>query len=363
MCQTKMAGALLAADPEEFAGKLLDVYNHGALCLMLSIGHRTGLFDALRDQLPMSSADLAERAKLQERYVREWLGAMTTSGVVRYDAQTQRYQLPAEHAAALTRAAGADNIAVIAQYFSVLGSVEDEVVQCFREGGGVPYSKFTRFHEVMAEDSGQSVLSSLEEHILPLVPGLRARLEAGIRALDVGCGRGKIFTRLAEMFPRSQFMGIDLSADAIAYARNNAAQKGLTNIEFVQRDVSDFHEWAERDSFDLVATFDAIHDQAKPLHVLRGIQRTLKPDGVYLMQEISGTSHVHRDIEHPIGTLLYTISCMHCMTVSLAQGGEGLGAMWGEERTHDYAKRAGFASVMTNRLPHDIQNNWYVVRK
>ena len=128
-------------------------------------------------------------------------------------------------------------------------------------------------------------------------------------------------------------------------------------------DVSNFDETADYESFDLITTFDAVHDQAKPLNVLKGIRRALKADGVYLMQDISGTSHVDRDIEHPIGTLLYTVSCMHCMTVSLAQGGEGLGAMWGEERTREYLGRAGFRSVTAHRLAHDIQNNWYVVTR
>jgi hypothetical protein len=96
--------------------------------------------------------------------------------------------------------------------------------------------------------------------------------------------------------------------------------------------------------------------------VLKGIRRALKADGTYLMQDISGTSHVHKDVDHPLGTLLYTVSCMHCMTVSLAQGGEGLGAMWGEEKTHEYLGRAGFSRVETKKLAHDIQNNWYVVR-
>jgi 2-polyprenyl-3-methyl-5-hydroxy-6-metoxy-1,4-benzoquinol methylase len=128
-------------------------------------------------------------------------------------------------------------------------------------------------------------------------------------------------------------------------------------------DLSTFDENAEPESFDFITTFDAIHDQAKPLNVLRGVHRALKPDGVYLIQDISGTSHMDRDIEHPIGTFLYAISCMHCMTVSLAQGGEGLGAMWGEEKTREYLQRAGFRSITTHRLAHDIQNNWYVVRK
>ena len=129
------------------------------------------------------------------------------------------------------------------------------------------------------------------------------------------------------------------------------------------RDLSNFDHTAEPESFALIATFDAIHDQAQPLAGLKGIHRALANDGVYLMQDISGTSHVHKDVEHPIGTFLYTVSCMHCMTVSLAQGGEGLGAMWGERKTHEYLARAGFTSVTTKRLAHDIQNNWYVVRK
>jgi 2-polyprenyl-3-methyl-5-hydroxy-6-metoxy-1,4-benzoquinol methylase len=328
---------------------------------MVSIGHRTGLFDAMARLAPATSQEVAEAAGLNERYVREWLGAMVTSQVVQYDPETSRYALPAEHAACLTRAAAADNMAVFAQYIGLLGGVEEDIVECFQRGGGVPYERFGRFHDVMAEDSGQSVMSSLETHILPLVPGLQERLERGIRVLDVGCGQGRIIRRLAELFPRSRFVGVDLSRDAVSFARQEA--KGLDNVEYHVRDVSDFHETADPDAFDWVTTFDAIHDQGKPLNVLRGIRRTLRGDGVYLMQDISGTSHVDRDIEHPLGTLLYTISCMHCMTVSLAQGGEGLGAMWGQEKTLDYLSRAGFRSVETKRLAHDIQNNWYVVRK
>jgi 2-polyprenyl-3-methyl-5-hydroxy-6-metoxy-1,4-benzoquinol methylase len=181
--------------------------------------------------------------------------------------------------------------------------------------------------------------------------------------LDVGCGRGRIITRLAELFPHSHFTGIDLSVPAIQYARNETASRGLKNVEFISKDLSDFNVTAQPSSFDFIATFDAVHDQASPLNVLKGIYRALRPDGVYLMQDISGSSHVHKNLDHPIGTLLYTISCLHCMTVSLAQGGEGLGAMWGEEKTREYLNRAGFHSVETHRLAHDIQNNWYVVRK
>jgi 2-polyprenyl-3-methyl-5-hydroxy-6-metoxy-1,4-benzoquinol methylase len=355
--------AIDSAKAEAFAGKLLTTLNDGALCLMISLGHRTGLFDVMSTLPPSTSQEIASAAGLNERYVREWLGAMVTGRVVDVDADGRKFVLPAEHASILTRAAKADNLAALTQYITVLGGVEDQILECFKNGGGVPYSAFPRFHEIMAEDSGQSVLYSLESHILPLVPGLTDALQKGIRVLDVGCGRGLIMIRLAELYPNSRFAGLDLSEEAVAFARREIVRRGLDNIDFDARDLSDFHETAEPDAFDFITTFDAIHDQARPLNVLTGIRRTLKPGGTYLMQDISGTSHVQKDIDHPIGTLLYTISCMHCMTVSLAQGGEGLGAMWGEEMTRAYLQKAGFRSIETHRLAHDIQNNWYVIKK
>ncbi len=351
------------ARAEAFGGRFLTALNDGALCLMISIGHRTGLLDAMRDLPPSTSVEIAERAGLNERYVREWLGAMVASQVVEIDPESGRYSLPPEHAAFLTRKANADNMAVFAQYIAILGGVEDDIVECFRNGGGVPYAKYPRFQAVMAEDSGQSVLSSLESHILPLFPGLDARLTDGIRVLDLGCGRGLIMTRLAALFPNSRFTGMDLSTEAIEFGRSAAAAGGLKNIDFVAADLTGFDEAADPEAFDLVTTFDAVHDQAQPLRLLKGIHRTLKADGTYLMQDIKGSSHVHENVGHPLGTALYTISCMHCMTVSLAQGGEGLGAMWGEQKTREYLERAGFRSVEKRGLAHDLQNNWYIVRK
>jgi len=346
-----------------FAERLLTIFNDGALCLMISIGHRTGLLDAMRGAAPASSTEIAAKAGLNERYVREWLGAMVTGRIVNVDPATKQFSLPPEHAAFLTRAAGADNIGLFTQYIALLGSVEDEIVECFKKGGGVPYAKFPRFHEVMAEDSGQSALSSLETHIVPLIPRLAEKLTNGIQVLDLGCGRGRIINRLAELYPKSRFTGMDLSSEAVLSAWEEAAEKKLRNIEFIVTDLSHFDETAEAESFDLIATFDAIHDQAKPLNVLRGIHRALRSNGIYLMQDIKGSSDIHKNLDHPLGPALYTVSCMHCMTVSLAQNGEGLGAMWGEEKTREYLAQAGFGTVEKHELAHDIQNNWYVVRK
>jgi 2-polyprenyl-3-methyl-5-hydroxy-6-metoxy-1,4-benzoquinol methylase len=301
---------------------------------------------------PATSSEVATAAKLNERYVREWLGAMVTGGVVLVAGG--RYSLPDEHAASLT---GADSIAGPSQYIAELGCVESLVVDCFRNGGGVPYEKFPRFHEIMAEDSAQFVAGALEAYILPLVPGLVERLRKGIRVVDMGCGRGLTMIRMAELFPHSSFVGVDFSADAVAFARAHARS---SNVTFR---VSDAADPLEENAYDFATTFDAIHDQARPLAVLENIHCALKSDGVYLMQEIKGSSHHHSDIGHPLGTLLYTISCMHCMTVSLAQGGEGLGAMWGEEKTREYLTRAGFTVIEKHELAHDIQNYWYIVRK
>ena len=172
MSETRSSSKFDSQKAETFAGRLLNALNSGGFCLMASIGHRTGLFDAMREQPPMTSGEIATRAGLNERYVREWLGAMVTAGVVDVDPPSLTFSLPPEHAAFLTRAAAADNMAVFTQYIALLGCVEEAIVECFKNGGGVPYEQFPRFHEVMAEDSGQSVLSSLESHILPLVPGL-----------------------------------------------------------------------------------------------------------------------------------------------------------------------------------------------
>ncbi len=287
---------------------------------------------------------------------------MATGDIVEADDSGQRFQLPDSRAAMLTEGCEGECLAHLAQYVSLMGSVEDKIIDCFQRGGGVPYSEYPRFHEVMATDSRQSVVSALEEHILPLDPGLVVRLDNGIRALDVGCGRGYALRTLAKRFPRSQFVGCDLSDEAIEFGNQAAQDDGLKNIVFEKRDLTSFDEDAPENRFDLITAFDAIHDQARPDRVLNGIRRALAEDGTFLMQDIGASSNVAENRDHPIGPLLYTISCLHCMTVSLAQGGLGVGAMWGEEMTTDFLKAAGFGSVDRYSLEHDIQNYYYIAR-
>ncbi len=192
---------------EAFAERMLDMLNDGSLMVLTSVGHRTGLFDALAEHGPATSYELADAAGLKERYVREWLAGMTTGRITELDPETGRFTLPPEHAARLTRAASPDNLAVEAQWITSLSTVEDDVVDRFRTGGGVPYERYLRFHEVMAEESAQTVLCVLFSHILPLVPGMIEHLDAGGSLLDLGCGRGRALVMLAERFPKSTFQG------------------------------------------------------------------------------------------------------------------------------------------------------------
>ncbi|MEE8574187.1 MAG: class I SAM-dependent methyltransferase, partial [Thermodesulfobacteriota bacterium] len=347
---------------EAFGDNMIGVLNSGALALMTSVGHRTGLFDTMDGLAPLSSTEIAKASGLNERYVREWLGAMVTGRIVECDASGAEplFSLPAEHAAFLTREAAPDNIAAFAQYIPLLGSVEDKIVKCFKKGGGVAYSEYPRFHDVMAEDSGQSVLPALIDSILPLSEGLPARLAEGIDVMDIGCGSGKAVNLMAKTFPKSRFIGFDLSEAALNTARNEARELGLTNANFAEKDLTYLDI---ENSYDLITAFDAIHDQKAPDKVLGSIFAALRRNGVFLMQDIGASSEVHKNIDHPVGTFLYAISCLHCMTVSMAQGGPGLGAMWGKELAVEMLKEAGFRDIEVKKLEHDFQNYYYIVEK
>lgn len=352
--------AAQAASPEAqaFAERLIGTLNQAAAALMLSIGKRTGLFDAMAGGDALTSRGWAERTGLDERYVREWLHALTTARIIELESGDQ-FRLPAHAAACLGKDAALGDMSGMFEFIAVLGGVESRIVDCFRTGGGVPYEAFERFHDVMAQESGQTVLPVLESAILPLAPGLTDRLAAGIDVLDIGCGLGRALLQLAASYPNSRFTGYDISQEAIGRARQAAAEAGLSNLRFLVKDATHLLDVAR---FDLILTFDAIHDQPNPAAVLAGIRRALRPDGVYLMQDIWAQSGVAENLDHPLGTYLYTISTMHCMTVSLAQGGIGLGTAWGDGVARTMLAEAGFGDVETHRLEHDIVNAYYVCR-
>ncbi|MBI4257708.1 MAG: class I SAM-dependent methyltransferase [Thaumarchaeota archaeon] len=342
-----------------FSGQVLEILNNSMLALMLSIGHKTNLFDKMAGLPPSTSKQIAEKTGLNERYVREWLNAMVVGRILQYDPNKSTYNLPKEHAACLTRSAGANNLAVFMQYVSLLGNVENRIVKSFRKGGGVPYSAYPEFQHLQAEETARIFDSMLVDKIIPLVPGLVERMRKGVRALDVGCGRGRAVNLMAKTFPKSKFLGYDISKDAIAAGRREAKDMGLSNAHFGIEDAAKLDDVGK---YDLITAFDSIHDQAQPTKVLKAICGALRPDGTFLMQDIAGSSHVHENMQHPLAPALYTFSTMHCMTVSLAYNGEGWGTLWGEQMARQKLKEAGFRRIEVKQVEGDVINNYFIAK-
>lgn len=344
---------------EAFGDRMAGMLNEACAALLTSIGHQTGLFDALATAGSVTSAELAASAGLDERYVREWLGGVTVAGLVAYDTESGSYRLPPEHAAWLTTAAGPNNLARTMQFVPMLAEVEQDIVTCFRDGGGLTYDHYPRFHALMDADSRATFDATLVDLVVPLVDGLEAKLTAGIDVADIGCGSGHAINVLAAAYPASRFTGLDFSPAAIERGRAEANANGLENTRFEVCDVATLDRTA---AYDLVTAFDAIHDQAHPGQVLAGVARALRPDGTFLMVDIKASSRVEDNIAHPLAPALYTFSVLHCMSVSLGLGGDGLGTVWGRELASQMLADAGFAQVDVNEVEHDPFNYYYVCR-
>ncbi|GBD00444.1 Ubiquinone biosynthesis O-methyltransferase [bacterium HR18] len=353
-----MSETMDQAKAEAFAGRMMALLNDAFLGMLVSIGHQTRLFDTMAEMPPATSEAIAQATRLQERYVREWLGGMVVARIVSYDPATQTYVLPPEHAAFLTRSAGANNLAFFTQYIRLLSAVEGDVIRAFREGSGVGYDKYPDFQRLQAEESAALFDTALVEAILPLADGVVERLRSGIDVIDLGTGQGHAVNVMARAFPNSRFVGVDFSAEGIEAARAEAASWKLPNARFEVADVAA----GLPGEFDFVTAFDVIHDLAKPKVVLANISRALRPEGVFLMMDMAASSRLEENLDHPFGPALYGVSVMHCMTVSLAQGGEGLGTMWGEQMAQDYLKEAGFSHVQVHHLEGDPMHAIYVAR-
>ena len=285
---------------------------------------------------------------------------MTTGCIVEYNPEKETYLLPPEHAAFLTRAAGPDNMAVWTQFIPLMALVEDKIIDSFRKGGGVPYSEFTDFHRITAEASALVHDHKLVDTILPLVLGLSDRMKAGIDVADIGCGSGHAINLMAREYPSSRFTGFDFSEEGIGRAKDEAKRMGFSNARF---EVLDVAKLEETNAFDLITAFDAIHDQAKPAVVMNNIARALRDDGTFFMVDVAASSELGNNLEHPLGAFLYGISTMHCMTVSLALDGDGLGTVWGEETARRMLNDAGFKKIEIKQIDKDIINNYYIATK
>ena len=344
---------------EAFAGRLFEVFTGAVLSDLIDIGQRTGLFDAATAGAA-TSTELAARAGLTERYVREWLAAMATARVFEYDAVSRRFWLPREHAACLT-GTGVGNLAPVARLTTMLGNHVTAVADAFRRGGGVPYDAFVpEIHEVMDALWQPMYETLLVPAILPLASGLTERLTAGIRVADVACGTGNGLLVLAREFPASRFVGYDLDGRAIESARGRAEQRGLRNVSFERLDAA---ELVVDEPFDAILVFNAIHDQADPAQVVRRIHDALAPGGQFLMDEPCASSNLEDAIGSPLAPFTYAVSTLHCMTVSLASGGAGLGTAWAQDVATQMLRDAGFGTVEVHDAPGDPGNAVFVTTK
>lgn len=339
-----------AIDPvkvEEFAGKVFSDTVGLMTTAMSSIGDRLGLFKDLAARGPATSQELAERARINERYAREWLGAMASAGYLTYDAATTRFALPPEHAPVLAQEAGPAFFGGVQEELVALVGQADQILGAFRDGGGIPYKDFpASMYEGIERFTAGWFENLLIPVWIPAIPGLEEKLQRGIRVADIGCGRGRALIKLAGAFPESRFVGYDLYGPNVDAATATARAAGVAQrVTFRQADVS--HGLPE--SYDLITTFDVVHDAADPLGLLRAIRQGLRRDGTYLCLEINCADSIEKNL-HPLGALFYGCSVLLCTTVSLADGGAGLGTLGlPEAKLRELAEQTGFRHV--RRVP------------
>jgi SAM-dependent methyltransferase len=342
---------------EEALGKLMSIYAGSLLNYMIDIGHRTGLLAAAAEG-PGTSEELASRAGLTERYVREWLGAMVTGGLVDYNPAGRTYVLPAAMATCLTP--GPMDMAPFAAFNTTLGKHVHKVARAFTEGGGVPYAEYRPEFTDQLEQMGIGIYDGLlVDAYLPLVPGLTEQLDAGARVADVCCGSGHALVVLARRFPASTFVGYDFDDRAIAKAKAEAAGAGLANVTF---HVADAARLTVDEPFDVVFVFDAIHDQVDPEAVLRNIAAALKPGGVFVLKEPRAADTLEDNIGNPMAPVMFACSTLHCLPVSLAHDGAGIGTAFGEQHARRLLAEAGFDVADVHVAPGDPGDGLYVSR-
>ena len=355
----------------EFSKKMTDILNFGALNLAMAIGYRTGLFDVMDTfDSPAPLATIAEKTGLDPRYVQEWLGVMVCGEIVDLtvnDNGEDLFYLPVEHGDQITRRAGNSNLGVYTQEIPLLTtSALDTVVRRFYDGEGVDYSRYPKFHAFMSQLADAKHRMVLVDRFIPTVDEGRliGGLSSGIRVCDIGCAEGIALMLMAEAFPRSEFVGIDISAEVIQSATVSARQQGFENLIFLNLDAAALPATGDlTKSFDYVTAFDAIHDQSRPMEALKGIYTILKPGGLFSMIDIAASSHLLDNRNHPMGTFLYTVSLMYCMPIGLINGGTGLGMMWGRQKAVAMLEAVGFEKVQVLEIPADPFNLHFFCRR
>lgn len=313
-----------------------------ALAVALAyVGDRLGLFRAMADGTPLTPRELAERTGLAERYVREWAATMAASGYVEYLAADGAFRMTAEQATVLVEERSPFFMAGAFQYAQACVRQVPRLMEAFRKGGGVPFADFgPEIVEAIERLFQAGYETFVASQWLPAAPDVHRALLDGGEAAEVGCGAGQCLVPVARAYPRSRFVGYDVDRGSLERAARKAAEAGVA--ERVVFEALAAEDLPDAPRFDLVMAFNCVHDMANPRGALRGIRRALKDEAALLWSEAKVSDRLEENLSD-FGRSLYAASTMHCMTVSLAQGGEGLGTVVGEERARELAIEAGFA--------------------
>ena len=322
-----------------FLGKMVDDLASFVGSTMMYIGDRLRLYRAMADGEPVTSAELAAHTGLAERYLRDWLINQAAGGIVEYDPTTGRYRLPPEQALALTDESSPACVAGAFQVLMAAVRATPRAIQNIRTGGGMFWGE----HEADLFEGTErffrpGYIGNLVPSWIPALDGVQARLEAGARVADVGCGHGASTILLAQAFPNSRFVGFDFHEPSIAHARHAASEADLGDrVEFHLAEANDF----PGGDYDLVAFFDCFHDMADPEGAARRAFQTLKADGAVLMVEPMGGARVEDNFT-PVGRLNAGASVLVCTPNAVAGGGMGLGTIATDDTLGDVFRAAGF---------------------
>lgn len=332
---------------EAFIGKVLENTSSAFVTHLAILGDRLGLFKDLAANGPATSAELAARAAIGERYAREWLGGMANAGYLEYAPQTRRFALPPEHVSALAEENGEFFFGGVFQMLPALTANHDRLVDCFRAGGGVPQSAYGEgMWDGLERFTGGWYEHQLVQRWLPAMPEVEAKLRSGAEIADVGCGRGRSLIKLAQAFPGVRCTGYDNFAPTVERAAAAARAAGVA--ERVRFELCDAAAGIPG-RYDLITTFEVIHDAADPPGLLRAIRSALRDDGFYVCVDVNCSERLEEN-SGPLGAMFHGFSVFYCMTTSLANGGAGLGTLgFHEPKVRELCAAAGFASV--RRVP------------
>lgn len=347
------------AEVEFFLNKVIADTSGLAVTVMAALGDRLGLFKDLAANGPAVSSEFAKRTGINERYAKEWLAGMTSAGYLEYDPGSQLFTLPSSHEPVLAQEGGPFFLGGTHQMLLGMLKTVELLEKAFQTGNGIPMSAYDEnTWEGIERDMAGIYEAKLLREWIPAMPDVQAMLERGVQVADVGCGSSRVLIMLAQAFPKSRYVGIDPFEPLIKRAKANAEAAGVSDlVSYKVLDTS----LGIPDQYDLITTFNVIHEASNPLRLLRAIRKSLRPGGRYVCVDVKCEEALEDNVG-PLAALRYGFSLLYCMSTSLAEGREALGTMGlYEGKMEQLCREAGFSDVKLIPLEKSIQNIFEVV--